>query len=635
MATAKDYAQWIINNPGKRGTPDFEVIAQAYRKARELEQAPAEPMGQTLSEPMEQAPTMEELQQQADVSDIPIIGPDGQTVSQTPPTQPPSPETSVMQDIIGAGEVAASMVTGTAGQLIGVPAGFLLQLGQELESGQFGTQEAAKRIYQAAQEAASGMTYVPRTEAGQRQLQAVGEAAEVIEPVVAPIAGLSGEMQAITSGVKAAAPVVEQATVAGGGAAGRGVERIAERVQRGVAGAREGFQKRLTDIADTLKNDPYNADVIDYRLDRGRAVPDPEAQEAVVQGWEPGEVAVIKAMSNKDKFSALKMLNIYEKGKANKKFRELNRPSQVVGDSILDRVKFVDNERKQAGKDLERVAETQLKGSQVNYAPAIDTFISDLNKIGVKVTLNKKGTAKANLKDSDIQGDEKAENLINATLERLSDVRAPDAYGVHTAKQFIDTQVGWGKKSLGNPLIDKAAFILKTLRMNLNKALGDSFDDYRQANDVYSRTKRALDDFQTAAKIKVDKDSDIANESYGREIRKIMSNYGVREQLIGALDELETVSKSLGKKIDDDIVNQLIFANSLDRMFNTAGSATFKGQISQAVRPGLEAAQRRDVANLAFDLAGKIYEKGRGINEENAIAEIKKLLKRTNNSGEQ
>ena len=71
------------------------------------------------------------------------------------------------------------------------------------------------------------------------------------------------------------------------------------------------------------------------------------------------------------------------------------------------------------------------------------------------------------------------------------------------------------------------------------------------------------------------------------------------------------------------------------RKRQTNKPATFKGQISQAVRPGLEAAQRRDVANLAFDLAGKIYEKGRGINEENAIAEIKKLLKRTNNSGEQ
>ena len=30
MATADDYAAWIVQNAAKRGTPDFDTVAQAY-----------------------------------------------------------------------------------------------------------------------------------------------------------------------------------------------------------------------------------------------------------------------------------------------------------------------------------------------------------------------------------------------------------------------------------------------------------------------------------------------------------------------------------------------------------------------------------------------------------------------------
>lgn len=35
MATAEDYANWIVKNEAKKGTPEFETVAQAYRQARE------------------------------------------------------------------------------------------------------------------------------------------------------------------------------------------------------------------------------------------------------------------------------------------------------------------------------------------------------------------------------------------------------------------------------------------------------------------------------------------------------------------------------------------------------------------------------------------------------------------------
>jgi len=39
MATADEYAQWIVNNEDKKGTPDFDTVVQAYQEAKAEESA--------------------------------------------------------------------------------------------------------------------------------------------------------------------------------------------------------------------------------------------------------------------------------------------------------------------------------------------------------------------------------------------------------------------------------------------------------------------------------------------------------------------------------------------------------------------------------------------------------------------
>ena len=43
MPTADDYADWIVKNKEKRGTPEFEAVAAAYKEAQAEEQSQAEP----------------------------------------------------------------------------------------------------------------------------------------------------------------------------------------------------------------------------------------------------------------------------------------------------------------------------------------------------------------------------------------------------------------------------------------------------------------------------------------------------------------------------------------------------------------------------------------------------------------
>ena len=37
MATAQEYAAWIVKNADKQGTPEFETVAQAYQFAKAQE----------------------------------------------------------------------------------------------------------------------------------------------------------------------------------------------------------------------------------------------------------------------------------------------------------------------------------------------------------------------------------------------------------------------------------------------------------------------------------------------------------------------------------------------------------------------------------------------------------------------
>lgn len=380
-------------------------------------------------------------------------------------------------------------------------------------------------------------------------------------------------------------------------------------------------------VARTIKEAPDSVETVKFRLSGSQVVPDNEAASALKQGWKEGAVASIKAATDKDRNAMTKMLNIFKNGEKSEKYRAMNRPADILGDTVQSRVDFLANANQQAGKAIDRIAQSRLRGQTVDYDPAINSFLDDLGKIGVKVELDEKGVAKAILQGSDIQGDKAAQRVLNAVLERLSTAKAPDAYGVHTAKRFIDTQVSYGKKNMANPLTSQAENVLKNLRRNLNQSLGEKFPLYKAANEKYSDTIKALDDLQDAAGTKIDFKSPNANKALGTAMRKLTSNYGTRANLIDSLDQANQVASKYGMKLDDDIVNQLIFVNELDRMFGAAAQTSLKGQQAEALETGVDIARGR-LAGRAFDLLAEKAENLRGINRENAVKAMEEVLKR-------
>ena len=116
----------------------------------------------------------------------------------------PAKEPTLGERLLGAGETALALGTGMTGGALGTLTGTVGQMAREALAGQFGTREAADRIEQAGQQAASNLTYAPRTEQGQVQTQAAGEALQQL----IPLGMLPGQMAALGQGARAAQPTV-------------------------------------------------------------------------------------------------------------------------------------------------------------------------------------------------------------------------------------------------------------------------------------------------------------------------------------------------------------------------------------------------------------------------------------------
>lgn len=100
-------------------------------------------------------------------------------------------ETSVMEDIVGGGEAALSALTG---MIAGAPA---MAIGNiEGAIGDLTGRLTPEQAQQVGQDYAQSVTYAPRTEAGQRQVAAIGEALGALPPVL----GVATPLQAVGAG---------------------------------------------------------------------------------------------------------------------------------------------------------------------------------------------------------------------------------------------------------------------------------------------------------------------------------------------------------------------------------------------------------------------------------------------------
>lgn len=180
---------------------------------------------------------------------IPGATPEQLAASARAPAAPPA-DPSLVDRLIGAGETALTLATGATGGTLGTIGGTIGGLAGAIAQGEYGTQQGVERIAQAAQEGAAGLTYAPRTAAGQEMVAAVGEVAQDLAPVGAAVAPLTAEMAALSQGMRQAAAAARAPAASAVRTAQQAVAPAIERMRTSAPAVAERVQRTLRRLPD-------------------------------------------------------------------------------------------------------------------------------------------------------------------------------------------------------------------------------------------------------------------------------------------------------------------------------------------------------------------------------------------------
>ena len=621
-------------------------------------QAAVLPAGFIVNQPAPAEPvipqgSMTEEQFFAKFGDIPDI--DGLIAPQAPT---PEVERGLGESLVGAGEAALTVGTGITGGTLGAIGGTLQGVISELRSGEFGTNEAANRIADRAEAAMTSLTFAPRTEAGQEIVQTIGEAGEAL----APLTGLGGQAAQLGQATKAAIPGVKaQATLAGRAAApaveaGKEVavaafkrqspvkQRIARLIEEGATDV-ETAKFELKEPSVTIRpsetpslgapSDPFSKLKSILDTEGPKIQKDSAAVETIKQGFDEGVIAFVKGSSDTDKSKMLKMVNIMESGKKNRRFAAENRPSDVVGDSLMERFRVIRSANKAAGQKIGRAAK-DLEGQPIDLSEATSGFAQSLDDLGVRLVRDSKGNLKPDFELSQLSpGDRGPLKEVIRQMNIRGKTGDIDGLTAHKMKKIIDNNVTFGKVKTG--ISNDAEQALKGFRTGINKSLGDTFPEYGKQNKIYSETIGVLDTFQDVAGRKLNLLGDNVDKSVGTLLRGLLSNNKGRVLLLDSVSEIEAAAvkhgagdklllkgKSLGS---DDLLNQILFVDELDARFGPVARTSLAGEVGKEIKRGADVV-RGGIFDAAVEIGAKGVEKARGINEQAAFKSIKELLKK-------
>lgn len=379
-------------------------------------------------------------------------------------------------------------------------------------------------------------------------------------------------------------------------------------------------------IVELIEEGSPHIDTAKFKLVNGRAVKDQLSLDAIKQGFDEGVIAALKGSSSTDKVKMQRMVSIMQKGKKNARFAIINRPADVAGETLLERVKFIRDTNRQAGTDIDKAAQS-LKGQSVDLSLPVSNFSEALDSLGISIKRNDKGDFLPDFSKSEVSpGDRGPIREVIRQMSVKSQGGNLDAFTVHKMKRIIDRNVTFGKVKTG--ISGDAERALKQFRSGLDEALDSNFPDYNAANIKYAETINALDSIQSAAGRKLDFSSASADKATGTVLRRLMSNTQSRANFIDAINEVETVVKKNGGRFDDDLLNQVIFADELDRVFGPVAKTSLQGQVDQSIgRKARGLATREGREKLAADAVEKAAKSAGGTSQDRAFESIMRILR--------
>jgi len=297
-----------------------------------------------------------------------------------------------------------------------------------------------------------------------------------------------------------------------------------------------------------------------------------------------------------------KMVDIMEDGRRNELWGVDNRPSDVVGDTLMQRFNTVTDMKDSAGELLDIEAD-KLRGQEIDVSPAFNSLFNRLDRMDIG-----RGDEGLDFAGSAIQDLPGPEDLINNVMKRLNSInpKSVDANDVHKLKQFLDEQISYGKTQTGAR--GKTERVVSEFRRELDSILDSNFESYNEVNTRYSETKTALDNFENAAGT-IDLQDLNADKAVGTRMRALMSNQQSRIALSNSMQALEDVGKRHGAEFDGNVKLQALFANELDRVFKPVADTSLAGELSAQGDRTVQ--QLNKWQNMS--VPGAVYEGGKAV----------------------
>lgn len=572
-------------------------------------------------------------------------------------------------------EPAIAMAGSAVGEVAGGLSG-LARTGYGLVTGE-GGQEALRQGAEAVESVSGAMQRAtsPRTQYGQMGMRAVGSALEPIATGIEKVSTGLGDVALDVSGSPAAAAAAYTAPAAVLEALGVGALRklIPNTTFLDAAGnptpellsALRGMGLSWKDLEASAKAkipqqagatrttglpvpeskalDPVKAEQIraggseaslaPLMLNRaGRATDDPLARQAIKQWDDEGLVQAVKTATPETKSAMLEMLDLRQRIQGNKRLSQTQRPSDIAGQSAVRRVEYLRDVAAENRKRLNEIAEKNLAGKAMDAAPVLETLQDSLKSLDIGVVPSDSGLPKPVFEGSMVSKNRSAQRVISDLFGLLSEGGAPDALRFHKLKRQLDEMIDY-KKSMQGGLTKSGQTVLKDLRRSLNDELRRVDGEYGQVNDVLSDVLTVFDDLDSVSGRRTDIFDPDAPQKLGQEFRKLFSNYGVRSDLMSAVNSLEQVAAKYGGEFSDSTMDLAMFANALDTRFGPVAETSFKGEIASAMkgaqaddalRRSAEQGLTRTVMEKAFDA----YQGARGVNTERAYGVMEALLRR-------
>ena len=596
--------------------------------------------------------------------------------------------TPTREDVIGLADAGLAMGTAIPSTIVGGVSGLVSAAGGGLLGLSDDPMKLGADLSQGIQEA---LTYQPDTRRGQELLGDVASIAEPLSqfgqylgdkvfeatgsPALATAARIGPEAATMGVGLNARAGTTN---IAGGTATpllrkelaryGTVYENLPAEIQRSIpatsprnilgGSATKGIGKEVA--AKQIQAGGMESGLAPFRLDAGKITKDTLARDVIKQGFEPGVVQMVKQSNPATRTKMAEMLKNMERLKSDQSLQI--RPADVVGESIGARLGFVRDKVRSYGKQLNEIANKELKGKSVEIQPVMSQFQSALDDLQVKLVY-KNGEPTLDFSNSIIVANPAAKSALNSVVQimkqgepQMASVGAApqmSALRMHQVKRQLDDLIDYNKTSFSG-LSGEGQRALQGLRSTVNNTVRDVSPSYAKVNDTIAESLSVLDNLNnaTASKIDIFNPSVSSAQQLGLESRKLFSNYQNQPLLLESLNALQKLSDKLAttrskdlvpytgktgealksQAFDDNMYNMARFALALDDRFGAAAEGSLKAMMQK--NQGMTADQlaslgdSKGLTRKAMEKADELAAKFRETGDLKAYSLMEELLKR-------